>query len=101
MRYNKRLSVVLQRGQEEYNPLTHRIEKTEDVIKEIPCYLSPISLERSMAIFGAYDKHILVARCQGKPSQEHQEIYIEGQKYKVIKQIDYRHRYELYLEVVR
>lgn len=101
MRYDKRLSAVLQRGQEEYNPQTHRIEKAEDVIKEIPCYLSPISLERSMAIFGTYDKRILVARCQGKPSKAHQEVYIEGQKYKVIRQIAYRLRYELYLEVVR
>lgn len=101
MRYNKRLNIVVERGVETYNPKTHRKEKQPDKMKTIPCHLAPINLERSMAIFGYYDRSIIVARCLGKSDEQHEQVEIDGVTYKVLRQIDYRQRFELYLEVVR
>lgn len=101
MRYNKRIEVITKRGEEVYNPRTRKKEKQPDEKQVISAHISPITLESSVSIFGSYDKNIFVARCLGKPRQNHVEVFYREKLYKVIRQTNYRNRFELYLELVQ
>lgn len=98
MRFNRRIELVLEGGRKKYNPKTSREEKEADKVKEVPCYLSAISMERSMEVFGDYKKEVLVAQLQGRLPKAIERVRIGCKLYRVLKTVVYRNRVTLYLE---
>ncbi|MGX7349983.1 hypothetical protein [Dolosicoccus paucivorans] len=100
MRYNHRLEIQIQEPVSSYNPKVGRHEVVQEAIyKVVPCHLSPISLERSMQVFGDYKQNILIARCKNKITIKQNEVRIDGQLYKVVRVLQFRGRTVFYLEV--
>jgi hypothetical protein len=89
LRFDKRITFVqLQEGG--YNPITGGHGEAREIPKTVPCNLSPLGIERTNEFFGQIDRKITVARLQHVYSKPFDFVRIEGQKYNVKRQSDYR-----------
>ena len=98
MRFNRRIHLIVEPGRKRYNPKTSREERLPDKAMERPCYLTSISLDRSMQVFGEYRKEVLVAQLQGRLTKKVDLVKVDDKKYRVLKTVLYRNRTSLFLE---
>ena len=96
MRYNHRITLVKETGGK-YNPETGRNEPTEKDKTELPCNLSELGIERTNELFGQINSLIIVARLQRPYRKQADYALIDGVKYAIKRQSNYR-RGVFYLE---
>lgn len=98
MRYDKQLTLIYEFGYE-YNPDTSREEFAITKQSEpIPCHLSPITIQRSVEVFGGYNKDIFVANLKNQQDVSAEFVVLDNQWYKIVTSKSYRQRTTLYLE---
>ena len=96
MRYNERITLVKVTGRE-YDPETGKNKPEEEERIELPCNLSELGVERTNELFGQINSLIIVARLQ-RPYRKHADYaLIDGVKYAIKRQSNYR-RGVFYLE---
>ena len=91
MRYDKRVDIVIEPEVSRYDPKQGKQVKTGGKTITVPCHLSPLSLERTVATFGVVNKSVYVFRCKGEhPKAE--RLRVGADEYKVIRTTKYRGR---------
>ena len=98
MRFSDRITFVRE-GETYYDPIQGGYVEGEPIIDTVPCNLSTLGTERTNELFGQIDKKIIVARLQRPYTKTFDRIVINGQKYNLKRQSDYR-RGVFYLEGV-
>ena len=98
MRFSDRISFVTE-GETYYDPIQGGYIEGEPVVETVPCKLSALGVDRTNELFGQIDKKIIVARLQRPYTKKFDYIEINGQKYNLKRQSDYR-RGVFYLEGV-
>lgn len=96
MRYNDRITLVVEKDGG-YDPETGKNKEPEVEEVELPCNLSELGIERTSELFGQIDSTIVVARLQRPFRKYVSYAKIEGIKYKIKRQSNYR-RGVFYLE---
>ena len=89
MRFNERITFVLE-YEGGYNPITGEHDPAREETETAPCNLSTLGIERTNELFGQLDRKIIVARLQRPYVKPFDFIRIDGQKYNVKRQSDYR-----------
>lgn len=84
----------------QYNPKSSKYEETEKFHEEIPCNLSPISMQRVALEFGDITRKINIVRVKGIYDKKVSHAYVNGVKYKVIRPIIHRFDTAFYIESV-
>ncbi|KGX88037.1 hypothetical protein [Pontibacillus litoralis] len=99
MRYTDRVKLhkTLGRG---YNPETGKNEVIVDEGVLLPCNASPVTLEKTAAVFGSLNKKVATVRLQRPYKDYADKAVIEGQKYNVLRHIPYKSESVFYLEGV-
>src|SRR5699024_7168076 len=96
MRYNKRITFVTE-FEGGYNPETGKNDEPRIEEKTLPCNLSELGITRTSELFGEIDTKIIVARTQRPLNQTFDYALLNGKKYNVKRQSEYR-RGVYYLE---
>ena len=99
MRYVDRVTLhkIIGRG---YDPTTGKNGVRVDNGVTLPCNLSPVSLEKTSAVFGSIDKQVTTVRLQ-RPYKDTVDVaVINGDKYKLLRHIPYKTESVLFMESV-
>lgn len=99
MRYTDRVTLHKSSGRQ-YNPKTGKTEFVVDEGVTLPCNISPVSLEKTTAIFGSIDRKVATVRLQRPYKDTVDKAVIDGNKYNVLRHIPYRSESVFYLESV-
>lgn len=83
-----------------YNPKTSKYDVIKTFYEEIPCNLSPISMQRIALEFGDISRKISIIRLKGQYDKKVSHAYINDVKYKIIRPILYKHDTAFYIESV-
>lgn len=89
MRFNNRITFV-EEGDTYYDPVQGEYVESEPTKTKVPCKLSTLGTERTLQIFGVINRKMEVARLQRPYTDEFDYVEINGQKYNVQRQSDYR-----------
>ncbi|WP_339165375.1 hypothetical protein [Siminovitchia sp. FSL W7-1587] len=89
MRFADRITFVKE-TESYYDPEKGEYVEGEPIKDTKPCMLSKMGVDRTNELFGQIDKVITVARLQRPYTKEFDHVTINGQKYNVKRQSDYR-----------
>ncbi|MED4083873.1 hypothetical protein P4637_03215 [Halalkalibacterium halodurans] len=89
MRFNQRITFVTEHNGG-YNPGTGEHDEPSKEAETVACNLSELGIERTNELFGQIDKKIIVARLQRPYAKPFDYAEINGDKYNVKRQSDYR-----------
>lgn len=96
MRFGDRITFV-QETETFYDPTQGRWVEGKVVHDKQPCHLSTLGTERTNQLFGQIDKHVTVARLQRPYLREFSHALVDGKRFEVQRQSNYK-KGVLYLE---
>lgn len=83
MRYNDRI-IFLEKQDEVYNPDTGEYKMGAVTRKTVPCFVMDLGLERSVKLFGDYEKERKVVYIRRKLAKTYYRCEYKGIVYKLI-----------------
>ena len=98
MRFSDRITFV-QETEAFYDPRLGRWVEGLETFIEKPCKLTELGTERTTELFGRFDRQLTVARLQRPHLQDFNHVLVDGTKFEVQRQSNYR-KGVLYLERV-
>lgn len=90
MIFNRRITFVSLGEGERYDPVTGGWIEAEAVKVTKPCNLSNLGINRRNELFGDILEEVQVARLQHPHLSEYNHVEVDGVKYKVTQQSNYR-----------
>ncbi|MDL4842834.1 hypothetical protein [Aquibacillus rhizosphaerae] len=99
MRYSDRITLHKSQGSQ-YNPSTGKTEVTVDEGVTLPCNASPVSLEKTSAVFGSINQKVTTVRLQRPYNDFADKAVVNGDKYNVLRHVPHRSESVFYLEGV-
>lgn len=89
MRFNDRITFVKETDSY-YDPVKGEFVEGEPILTTKPCNVSTLGTNRTNELFGQIDKAVTVARLQRPYKDQIDYVLIDEQKYRILRQSDYR-----------
>lgn len=99
MRYDKRITLHKTTGRQ-YDPSVGKTVVTVDEGIVLPANVSGVSLEKTEAVFGSFEREVATVRLQRPYKNIADKAVIDGQKYNVLRHVPHRTESVFYLEGV-
>lgn len=85
MRYDDRMTFI-KLGEEVYDPDTSTFIQSDEELATVPCHVSDLGMDRSMAIFGDYKKGRKVVRLENPYIESYDRVEYQDKLWQVTAQ---------------